>query len=93
MQVSINTTRRSLIKSAVAIGGLAAMPAWARGVSHGPIRQGFDEVSGRVIDLAVGEGPVAVAGRRGHAFAVNGSIPGPLVRLKEGEPHELVRRA
>ncbi|WP_417320482.1 copper resistance system multicopper oxidase [Erythrobacter aureus] len=86
MQVSINTTRRSLIKSAVAIGGLAAMPAWARGVSHGPIRQGFDEVSGRVIDLAVGEGPVAVAGRRGHAFAVNGSIPGPLVRLKEGEP-------
>ena len=62
------------------------MPAWARGVSHGPIRQGFDEVSGRVIDLAVGEGPVAVAGRRGHAFAVNGSIPGPLVRLKEGEP-------
>ncbi|AXK41778.1 copper resistance system multicopper oxidase [Erythrobacter aureus] len=86
MQVSINTTRRSLIKSAVAIGGLAAMPAWARGVSHGPIRQGFDEVSGRVIDLAVGEGPIAVAGRRGHAFAVNGSIPGPLVRLKEGEP-------
>jgi len=62
------------------------MPAWARGVSHGPIRQGFDEVSGRVIDLAVGEGPIAVAGRRGHAFAVNGSIPGPLVRLKEGEP-------
>ena len=62
------------------------MPAWARGVSHGPIRQGFDEVSGRVIDLAVGEGPVAVAGRRGHAFAVNGSIPGPLVRLREGEP-------
>jgi CopA family copper-resistance protein len=86
MQVSINTTRRSLIRSAVAIGGLAAMPAWARGVSHGPIRQGFDEVSGRVIDLAVGEGPVAVAGRRGHAFAVNGSIPGPLVRLREGEP-------
>lgn len=62
------------------------MPAWARGMSHGPIRQGVDEVSGRVIDLAVGEGPVAVAGRRGHAFAVNGSIPGPLVRLKEGEP-------
>ena len=52
---------------------------------HGPIRQGFDEVSGRVIDLAVGQGAIEVAGRSGHAFAVNGSVPGPLVRLKEGE--------
>ena len=52
---------------------------------HGPIRQGFDEVSGKVIDLAVGQGAIEVAGRSGHAFAVNGSVPGPLVRLKEGE--------
>ena len=52
---------------------------------HGPIRQGFDEVSGRVIDLAVEQGAIEVAGRSGHAFAVNGSVPGPLVRLKEGE--------
>jgi len=52
---------------------------------YGPIRQGFDEVSGRVIDLAVGQGAIEVAGRSGHAFAVNGSVPGPLVRLKEGE--------
>ena len=52
---------------------------------YGPIRQGFDEVSGRVIDLAVEQGAIEVAGRSGHAFAVNGSVPGPLVRLKEGE--------
>ena len=52
---------------------------------YGPIRQGFDEVSGRVIDLAVGQGAIEVAGRSGHTFAVNGSVPGPLVRLKEGE--------
>ena len=52
---------------------------------HGPIRQGFDEVSGKVIDLAVGQGAIEVAGRSGHTFAVNGSVPGPLVRLKEGE--------
>ncbi len=52
---------------------------------HGPIRQGFDEVSGRVIDLAVEQGAIEVAGRSGHTFAVNGSVPGPLVRLKEGE--------
>ena len=79
------TTRRAMLKSAVGLGGLAAIPAWARAMPHGPIRQGFDEVSGRVIDLAVGQGAIEVAGRSGHAFAVNGSVPGPLVRLKEGE--------
>lgn len=83
-------SRRGLIRSAVAIGGVAAMPAWARGQSHGQaqgqIRCGFDEVSGRSINLSVGDGSVAVGGRNGHAFAVNGSIPGPLVRLREGEP-------
>ena len=79
------TTRRAMLKGAVGLGGLAAIPAWARALPHGPIRQGFDEVSGRVIDLAVGQGAIEVAGRSGHAFAVNGSVPGPLVRLKEGE--------
>ena len=79
------TTRRAMLKGAVGLGGLAAIPAWARAMPHGPIRQGFDEVSGRVIDLAVEQGAIEVAGRSGHAFAVNGSVPGPLVRLKEGE--------
>lgn len=79
------TTRRAMLKGAVGLGGLAAIPAWARAMPHGPIRQGFDEVSGRVIDLAVEQGAIEVAGRSGHTFAVNGSVPGPLVRLKEGE--------
>ncbi len=68
--------------------GLTAMtPAWARGASlnGGLIRQGFDEVSGSSIDLTIGEGPRLVQGRRGHAIAVNGSVPGPLVRLREGQ--------
>ncbi|WP_324828391.1 copper resistance system multicopper oxidase [Qipengyuania zhejiangensis] len=82
-------SRRGLIRSAVGLGGLAAMPAWARGVSHGPVRQGFDEVAGRSIDLTVGEGRFATGGRSGHAIAVNGSVPGPLIRLKEGEPVRL----
>ena len=74
-----------MLKGAVGLGGLAGIPAWARAMPHGPIRQGFDEVSGKVIDLAVGQGAIEVAGRSGHTFAVNGSVPGPLVRLKEGE--------
>ena len=83
-------TRRSLIRTGLAAGGiLAATPAWARGGSvggiHGPIRQGFDEVSGASIDLAVMDGMRTVSGRRGHTVAVNGSVPGPLVRLREGQ--------
>jgi len=73
------------------IGAAAALPAWARGANmNGPaIRQGFDEVSGRSIDLNIARGPFSVQGRRGMGVAVNGSVPGPLVRLKEGEPVNL----
>ena len=84
-------TRRRLLAGAGAASAFAALPAWAQG--HGvhpmrggtPIRVGFDEVSGAVIDLSVGHGPRMVQGRKGHGIAVNGSVPGPLVRLKEGE--------
>jgi CopA family copper-resistance protein len=69
---------------------LAAVPAWAQGHSmrrHNgpPIRVGFDEVSGEIIDLAVAGGRRTVQGRGGHGIAVNGSVPGPLIRLREGQ--------
>ncbi len=50
-----------------------------------PIRVGFDELSGPAIDLTVGHGPRVVQGRKGLGIAVNGSVPGPLIRLKEGQ--------
>ena len=53
------------------------------------LRQGFDEVSGSSIDLTIAEGRRMVQGRRGHGVAVNGSVPGPLIRLKEGQPVKL----
>ena len=92
-KVAINR-RRFLTASAGAAGLLSlghAVPAWARGgdLHGGAIRPGFDEVSGRDIALTIGEGPRTVQGRRGHAIAVNGSVPGPLVRLREGQPVRL----
>ena len=83
----ILSRRRLLGTGLLGAGMLGTMPAWARGASihhGGAIRSGFDEVSGASIDLTVGEGMHTVQGRRGHAIAVNGSVPGPLVRLKEG---------
>ncbi|WP_394270341.1 copper resistance system multicopper oxidase [Qipengyuania sp.] len=82
-------SRRRLIGAGALGAGALALPAWARGADlhgGGSIRPGFDEVSGRDIALTIGEGPRVVQGRRGRAIAVNGSVPGPLVRLREGEP-------
>jgi CopA family copper-resistance protein len=50
-----------------------------------PIRVGFDEISGAEINLTVRHGPRTVQGREGHGIAVNGSVPGPLIRLREGQ--------
>lgn len=85
-------SRRRLLGAGALGAGALALPAWARGADlhgGGSIRPGFDEVSGRDIALTIGEGPRVVQGRRGHAIAVNGSVPGPLVRLQEGQPVRL----
>jgi len=62
----------------------------AHGGSHrlpkGPlIPPGFDVLTGKDIDLTVADGLREVAGRRGLGVAVNGTVPGPLLRLKEGD--------
>ena len=81
-------SRRHLLAAATAL----AVPAWARGANmtmpHGAgprLRAGFDEVRGPAIDLSIGAGHRMIEGRSGHGIAVNGSVPGPLLRLREGE--------
>jgi CopA family copper-resistance protein len=65
------------------------MPAWARGASLTHARNGFGEVGGEDIALAIGNHHFTASGRSGHAFAVNGTVPGPLVRLREGQTARL----
>ena len=88
--MNTSITRRGILAGLGAGATLAAVPAWAQGHSmrrHNgpPIRAGFDEVSGEIIDLAVAGGRRTVQGRSGHGIAVNGSVPGPLIRLREGQ--------
>ncbi|ANY19621.1 Copper resistance protein A precursor [Tsuneonella dongtanensis] len=80
-------TRRRLIAGSFGLAAVASvpMPAWARGESLSHARQGFGEVSGERIALSVDSHHFAVGGRSGHAIAVNGTVPGPLVRLREGQ--------
>ncbi|MFM7027624.1 MAG: copper resistance system multicopper oxidase [Chakrabartia sp.] len=90
MADSVKFSRRSIVKGLGVGTLLSATPAWAQGhnlKSHdnAPIRVGFDQLSGPEINLTVAAGQRLVEGRKGHGVAVNGSVPGPLIRLREGQ--------
>ncbi|MBA3666628.1 MAG: copper resistance system multicopper oxidase [Sphingomonas sp.] len=79
--------RRFLSGAALAGGGLALSayrPAWAQPLSQGLVRP-LATVSGTDIALTIGKVAVRVDGKVSRAVGINGTIPGPLVRLKEGQ--------
>ena len=79
--------RRSFLSAALgaggALGAASLLPAWARTASHGNL--GLTTLSGTKFDLDVGEFPVMIGGRHGHAVGVNGTLPAPLIRFREGD--------
>ena len=83
----VSISRRNLIRSTAALAAFGAlpMPAWARGQSLVHAKNGFGEVSGEDIELAIANHHFTTGARSGHAVAVNGTVPGPLVRLREGQ--------
>lgn len=85
--MTFSLDRRRFITSTAGLAAATslAMPAWARGGSLTHAKNGFGEVSGEVIDLSIGDAHFMTGGRSGHAFAVNGTVPGPLLRLREGQ--------
>ena len=85
MNIDRFSRRRFMLGSAgLAAAGLA-IPAWAKGASLTHAKQGFGELSGETIDLAVADHHTTIGGRSAHAVAINGTIPGPLLRLREGQ--------
>ena len=79
--------RRQFITSTAGLAAATSlpMPSWAQGRSLTHASKGFGEVSGEDINLSIGEAHFTTGGRSGHAYAVNGSVPGPLIRLREGQ--------
>lgn len=80
------TRRRLLGGAAVVLGGATVdslLPAWAQH-SHG-MASGAGELSGNDISLTIGRIEMPVDGILGHAVAINGTVPGPLIRLREGQ--------
>ena len=80
--------RREFLRAAAltsaGAGVMATWPAWAQPVSGGLVRP-LPTVSGTDIALTIGEVAVKVDGKVSRAVGVNGTVPAPLVRLKEGQ--------
>ena len=66
--------------------GLALpLPSWAKSDNLGVEMTGPKSR----YDLTLGYQPITIDGREGRATAINGTVPGPLVHLREGDDVEL----
>ncbi|AYF86286.1 copper resistance system multicopper oxidase [Pseudomonas sp. DY-1] len=79
------TSRRTFVKGLAAGGilgglGLWRTPVWAVTSPGQPTA-----LSGTEFDLFIGETPVNITGSARKAMAINGTIPGPILRWREGD--------
>lgn len=85
--ISDRISRRLLLKRAAVLALLATVgrlvPAHA--LTSAATAGSQMPLSGDVIDLTIGEQLFRLDGRTGMAMTINGTIPGPLIRLKEGQ--------
>lgn len=78
--------RTFLAGSAAAASAAGLFPAWAMSMSPGvAAAKGSGTLAGNDLAITVAPHSFNVDDRVGQAVAMNGTIPGPLVRLKEGE--------
>ncbi|WP_114953191.1 copper resistance system multicopper oxidase [Sphingosinicella terrae] len=88
MQERYQIDRRALIRGAtlggIGLGLSGLFPAWAQPVSAG-IGPQMPTLSGEEVRLEVAHSAFTVGGRTGHAVTLNGTLPAPLIRLREGQ--------
>jgi CopA family copper-resistance protein len=81
-------TRRDLLRTGATLGvaGLAhqLLPPWAQGAGT-PAATGLTTLSGTEFDLEIGHATVTIDGKAGEAIAINGHVPAPLLRWREGD--------
>lgn len=82
---TINLPRRRFVQGITAGGvlaGLGSLPVTALALDPVAPRR---ELSGTEFDLVVDELPVNFTGRKRTAIAINGQVPAPLLRWREGD--------
>lgn len=80
-----NTSRRTFVKGLAAAGllggaGLWRPPVWALASPGEP-----GVLAGREFELSIGQTAVNITGHVRTALTINGSLPGPLLRWREGD--------
>ena len=84
----ISVDRRTLLRAgalgSLGLGIQGLFPAWARSGTSG-LMPTLPTLSGGNIALEIGKSPFEVNGRTSHAVTINGTVPGPLLRLREGQ--------
>jgi CopA family copper-resistance protein len=85
MSQDFRFTRRRFVQGIAAGGTLVGFASWPR-QSWALRSAGEPQVlAGRQFNLAIGETPMNFTGRTRTAITVNGSIPGPILRWREGD--------
>lgn len=79
------TTRRSFVKGLAATGLLGGLGMWRAPVWAVTSPGQANVLTGTEFDLYIGELPVNITGTKRTAMAINGSVPGPILRWREGD--------
>jgi CopA family copper-resistance protein len=78
--------RRRFVQGLVAGGVISALPAWAWSAANASTgTQSPPVLSGTEFDLVIDELPVNFTGKATTATTINGSLPGPTLRWREGD--------
>ncbi|MDO8678621.1 MAG: copper resistance system multicopper oxidase [Acidobacteriota bacterium] len=80
-------SRRMFVKGLAAGGAVAGLGLWrpSTGWAQADVRRDPATLTGTQFDLRIGEMPINVTGASRTAIAVNGTVPAPTLRWKEGD--------
>ena len=82
----MSVSRRTFVKGLATGGAMAGLGAWdLRAIAQDQPRNRQQVLRGTSFDLSIGETPVNFTGSTKIAQAINGSIPGPVLRWREGD--------
>ncbi|MBU0836419.1 MAG: copper resistance system multicopper oxidase [Gammaproteobacteria bacterium] len=83
--MQLTSSRRTFVKSLAAGGAVAGLGLWQQPVWALTSPGQPTVLSGTEFDLTIDSMSVDFTGKRRTAMAINGSIPGPLLRWREGD--------
>ena len=82
-------TRRAFLANSVAAGGAVLLGRFVTGCATAgivtPVRRTLVPARGATIDLRIAETRIGIGGKAAIATTINGGVPGPEIRLREGQ--------